>query len=171
MKNSVLIKIFAIICILCMSLAICACGGNQPEHTHKFVEGKCSCGEFDPSYKPAHTHSYVNGKCECGEFDPDFDINDLDKPGNNDKPDGNTVTYTVTVVDQNGAPVAGVHVQICDGNLCQMPVPTNENGVVTCDLDVKDYSVKLLGLSGYTYEAEYHFAAGSTELTITVTAK
>lgn len=156
MKNSVLIKLFAILCILCTSLAICACdGGNQPETPET----------------PAHTHSYVNGKCECGEFDPDFDINDLDKPGNNDKPDGNTVTYTVTVVDQNGAPVVGVPVQICDGDLCQMPVPTNENGVVTCDLEVKNYSVKLLNLSGYTYEAEYHFAAGSTELTITVTAK
>ena len=156
MKNSVLIKLFAILCILCTSLAICACGGgNQPETPET----------------PTHTHSYVNGKCECGEFDPDFDPfapDENDKPGNSDK---NTVTYTVTVVDQNGAPVVGVPVQICDGDLCQMPIPTNENGIVTCDLEVKDYSVKLLGLSGYTYEAEYHFAAGSTELTITVTAK
>lgn len=169
MKNSVLIKIFAIICILCMSLAICACGGNQTEHTHKFVEGKCSCGESDPGYKPTHTHVYVDNQCECGAFDPNFDPfapDENDKPGNSDK---NTVTYTITVVDQDGAPVADTPVQLCVGDICLTPRVTGANGVVVFDIKPAEYSVKI-PLDEYE-GLVFYFDGDSTELTITVTAK
>ena len=43
-----------------------------PEHTHAYVEGKCECGESDPSYVPPHEHSFVDGKCECGADDPNY---------------------------------------------------------------------------------------------------
>ena len=46
--------------------------GENEEHTHNFVDGKCECGESDPSYVPPHTHDFVNGKCECGEDDPSY---------------------------------------------------------------------------------------------------
>ena len=164
MKNSVLIKIFAILCILCMSLAICAC---NTDHTHSYVDGKCECGEADPNYKPAHTHSYVDGKCECGEFDPDFDpfAPDLnDKPGNSDK---NTVTYTVTVVDQNGAPVADIPVQLCDGDLCITPLATDANGVSVFNIKPANYSVKI-PLPEHQDQL-YYFDGDSTELTVTIT--
>ena len=163
MKNSILLKFFAILSILCVSLAICAC---NTDHTHSYVNGKCECGEADPNYKPAHTHSYVDGKCECGEFDPDFDINDLDKPGQSED---NTVTYTVTVVDEDGAPVVGAAVQMCVGDICKLPCPTDANGVAVFeDFDPADYAVKI-NVSGYTGEAEYHFDANATELTVTLT--
>ena len=151
MKNSVLIKIFAIICILCMSLAICACGGNQPETPDE----------------PTHTHVYVDNQCECGEFDPDFDPfapGENDNPGNSDK---NTVTYTVTVVDQDGAPVADTPVQLCVGDLCLTPRKTGANGVVVFDIEPATYSVKLPVYDGLVF----YFDGDSTELTITVTAK
>ena len=50
---------------------------NPDPHTHVFVEGKCECGESDPSYNPTpdpdpHTHVFVEGKCECGEVDPSY---------------------------------------------------------------------------------------------------
>ena len=45
---------------------------DEPEHTHEFVEGKCECGESDPTYVPEHTHNFVEGKCECGESDPNY---------------------------------------------------------------------------------------------------
>ena len=41
-------------------------------HEHSFVDGKCKCGETDPSYQPPHEHNFVEGKCECGETDPDY---------------------------------------------------------------------------------------------------
>ena len=44
----------------------------EPPHTHTFVDGKCECGEEDPTYKPPHTHRFVDGKCECGETDPSY---------------------------------------------------------------------------------------------------
>ena len=68
MKNSILLKFFAILSILCVSLAICAC---NTDHTHSYVNGKCECGEADPDYV-AHEHVYVEGKCECGAEDPDY---------------------------------------------------------------------------------------------------
>lgn len=166
MKNSVLIKIFAILCILCMSLAICACDNNQPEpHEHSFVEGKCACGESDPDYN-AHTHVYVDNQCECGEFDPDFDPFAPDKNDKPDNSDKNTVTYTVTVVDQDGAPVAETPVQLCVGDVCLTPRVTDANGVVVFDIEPAAYSVKLPLYDGLVF----YFDGDSTELTITLTA-
>ena len=152
MKNSVLIKIFAIICILCMSLAICACGGGNQTETPD---------------EPTHTHVYVDNQCECGEFDPNFDPFASD---NNDKPNDsnkNTVTYTVTVVDQDGAPVANTPVQLCVGDLCLTPRVTDANGVVVFDIEPADYSVKI-PLPEYIGQV-YYFNGSSTELTITIT--
>lgn len=40
---------------------------QKQEHTHNYVDGKCSCGAIDPN----HTHNYVDGTCTiCGEADP-----------------------------------------------------------------------------------------------------
>ena len=41
-------------------------------HTHTFVEGKCTCGETDPSYIPPHQHTFIDGMCACGETDPNY---------------------------------------------------------------------------------------------------
>jgi len=79
-----------------------------------------------------------------------------------------SVTYTVTVVDENNAPLAGATVQLCVGELCRLPVFTGADGVAILKIDEADYTVKVT-LGGYTGEAEYHFAAGSTELTVQLT--
>lgn len=64
-------------------------GGEQPDdpHQHTFVDGKCECGETDPSYTPdtPHQHTFVNGKCECGEIDPSYTP---DTPHQHDYVDG-----------------------------------------------------------------------------------
>ena len=84
------------------------------------------------------------------------------------EPEDLSVTYTVTVVDENNAPLAGATVQLCVGELCRLPVFTGADGVAILKLDEADYTVKVT-LGGYTGEAEYHFAAGSTELTVQLT--
>ena len=150
MKKSIFIKLFAILCILCMSLAICACGGGNQSETPNTHE---------------HTHSYVNGQCECGEFDPDFDPFASDEDNKPDDSNKNTVTYTVTVVDQNGAPVAETPVQLCVGDICLTPRLTDANGVVVFNIEPADYSVKLPLYSGLVF----YFDGDSTELTITLT--
>ena len=150
MKKSVLSKLFAIISLLlCTAVMVCSCDDKQPEqpeHTHSFVEGECRCGETDPDYQPA-------------------------KPGDDNKDEGNVVTdpvYTVTVVDQNGTPLAGAIVQFCVGDLCRLPQFTDASGVATLEVPVDDYTVKVT-LEGYVGEASYSFAEGSFELTVTLT--
>ena len=48
-------------------------GSDDPVHEHKFVDGKCECGEVDPNWEAPHEHEFVDGKCECGEVDPDYE--------------------------------------------------------------------------------------------------
>ncbi len=81
------------------------------------------------------------------------------------------VTYTVTVKDQDGNPVAGVRVQLCEDDLCKLPKSTNENGVAAFEEAEGVYRAKLASLpEGYTGDLEtYHPFDGKTELTITVT--
>ena len=155
MKISVLSKLAMILCLaLCISLMVCACGSNN-----------AGSNDNTPD-EPTHTHVYVDNQCECGAFDPNFDPfapGDNDKPGNSDK---NTVTYTVTVVDQDGAPVADTPVQLCFGDLCLTPRVTDANGVVVFDIEPATYSVKLPVYDGLVF----YFDGDSTELTITITA-
>ena len=76
--------------------------------------------------------------------------------------------YKVTVVNQNNEPVADVYVQMCVGESCMLPMPTDANGVIIFEYDENDYTVKATDYSG-TYvpeQAEYTFADGSKELVI-----
>ncbi len=75
------------------------------------------------------------------------------------------VTYKVTVVDENGAPLAGANVQLCS-DTC-VPGATDANGVATFTLEEADYTVKVV-LEGYN-AAEATFAEGKTEVTVTLT--
>lgn len=80
--------------------------------------------------------------------------------------------YTITVVDENGNPIAGAMVQMCK-DTCY-PGVTDEDGTVTFDLAEDDYKVSFLALpAGYTYvdeTQEFHFEEGSMTLTITLKA-
>lgn len=157
MKISVLSKLAMILCLaICISLMVCACGSNN-----------AGSNDNTPD-EPTHTHVYVDNQCECGAFDPNFDPFAPDKDDKPDNSDKNTVTYTVTVVDQDGAPVVGVPVQLCDGDLCLTPRVTDANGVVVFDIEPADYSVKI-PLPEYMGQV-YYFNGSSTELTITITA-
>ena len=48
---------------------------NEGDHTHSYENGRCECGELDPT----HEYTYVDGdRCECGELDPDHEHNYVD---------------------------------------------------------------------------------------------
>ena len=79
----------------------------------------------------------------------------------------NTANYTVTVVDEFEQPLKGATVQLCVGDLCQLPVLTDDNGVAVKNAKIDEYTVKV-SLTGYSGEAYYSFPAGSTELTVTL---
>lgn len=82
------------------------------------------------------------------------------------------VTYTVTVVDQDGNPVSGVIVQICDEENCKLPMTTDENGTASAEYAQSEYHVTLNTLpDGYSSEETDFYFNGATELTIVVTAE
>ncbi|MBQ8341301.1 MAG: carboxypeptidase regulatory-like domain-containing protein [Clostridia bacterium] len=77
------------------------------------------------------------------------------------------VTYKVTVVKWPDEPIAGAVVQLCVGDICRLPVTTDENGVATLKLNKDNYTVKVFA-DGYEIEPYYTFEEGSTELTISL---
>ena len=82
------------------------------------------------------------------------------------------VTYTVTVKDQNGNPVEGAAVQMCDDKGCKMPAATNAEGVVTFTYDPSNYHVTIVECpDGYTCDPEqsFYFEGEATELTVEIT--
>ncbi len=80
-------------------------------------------------------------------------------------------TYKITVLDQNGAPVKGVEVQMCDDAGCKLPNATGDDGSVSFSFSPSNYHVTLITIpEGYTADTEeqHNFPEGSSELTITI---
>lgn len=138
------VRIFALIMALC--LLLCACGEEKPVDT----------GDTKPSETRGSETTVLSGTSTPTETDP---VDDGKK------------TYTVTILDQNGNPVAGVSVQFCDeNNTCQLPVKTNDQGIVTKRLPEMVYHVTLTLPEGYTCDTLEYNLEGTTELTVTVNA-
>ena len=86
--------------------------------------------------------------------------------------DDGKVTYTVKVVDANGAPVKDVAVQFCDDNGCRMPVATNAEGVVTLTDVESNFHVTLASVpAGFAADATEYYFDGAFELTVTLQAQ
>lgn len=82
------------------------------------------------------------------------------------------ITYTVTIVDQNGKPVPGVTLQLCDDENCKLPVVTDESGTASCTYEEADYHVSLTEIpDGYSSEETSFEFGGSTEITIVINAE
>lgn len=135
-------KFLSIALMLCLVLSLCACGSAE-ENTPATTEAPVIVTEA-PTEAPAETEAAVAE---------------------------GMVTYTVTVVDAEGTPISGAMVQLCL-DAC-IPAVTNESGVAQWTLEEADYKVSFLTVpAGYTAEAEdFYFEAGSTELTLTLTAE
>ena len=115
------------------------------------------------------------GLCACAGGDntnattvPNNNQNETTAP--NDETTGPVGTvYKVVVKDEQGNPVSGAMVQLCEGSVCK-PKATDANGVAEYATEEADYEVKLMRLpTGYTYstaEEVFTFAEGSYELTI-----
>lgn len=136
-------KILALALALCMMLCVCtACGDDSGNSSETPGSGTV---ESQPGGEQ-------NG----------------DDVGGGEQNDG-TVTYTVTVVDEDGNPVAGALVQICK-DAC-IPGATDENGIAQFNVAEDAYKVSFVMMpEGYTAEeAEFYFDDGSREMTIVLT--
>lgn len=82
-----------------------------------------------------------------------FACNDDDKDKENgDKENGGSVTYTVTVLDDQGNPVAGAQIFFTETDGLSVPYPTDENGVASFPSEKKVSASVLAVPEGYEYD-------------------
>jgi len=78
--------------------------------------------------------------------------------------------YTVKVVDENGNPIAGVMVQLCD-EAC-WPAQTNAEGIATWSLEEANYKASFMKVpDGYALmdeTNEFYYDEGNFEMTLTL---
>lgn len=86
--------------------------------------------------------------------------------------DDGKVTYTVKVVDENGAPVKDAAIQFCDDGGCRMPVATNAEGIVTLTDVESNFHVTVASVpAGFAADSTEYYFDGEFELTITLQAE
>jgi len=138
-------KLFALLLALMLVLSLCACGPT--------TQGGDSTDPSDPI-------GVTDGSGEPSAATTEATL-----------PDG-MVQHKVTVVDEEGNPVAGVMVQVCTDETCLIPVKTDETGVATFAPAAEgEYHANFLPGTPDGYEADaevFYFAEGESELTITL---
>ena len=80
------------------------------------------------------------------------------------------ITYTVTVVDEKGAPLAGAKVQLFDGNNGLIPVFTDADGVASVLAKKANYTIKTT-FGAYEPKEEYQFKENTTACTVEMATK
>ena len=123
----------------------------------------CACGQEAKTETPTDPTTAPTNPTEAP----------TDAPTEPTIPEG-MVQLKVKVVDEGGNPIVGVMVQVCTDETCLMPVKTDDAGVATFAPAAEgEYHANFLpGVpAGYEADAEvFYFAAGETELTITLKA-
>jgi hypothetical protein len=134
-------KIFALMMVVCLIISLCACGEDEGN-----------------SATEAPTQAATEKATEAPTEAP------TEVPSTK-------VEYKVTVVDEDGAPIANARVQICK-DAC-LPGKTGDDGVAVFNVDeAEGYKISFMMLpQGYEYtsdETEFYFAEGEKEITITL---
>lgn len=139
-------SILLVMLALCLTICLCACDGNENGDNATQTttsDGNATTTTTTTAAAPTTTTTVDDGK----------------------------VTYTVTVTDEAGNPISGAFVQLCL-EAC-VPCMTNAQGVASYpNMAEADYKVSFINIpEGYTVETnEFHFEAGSTEMTIVLKA-
>ena len=132
-------RFFVLMMALVMVLCLCACGEDAKS---KDDGTKATTSESTPSTEPS--------KPEASE------------PEDSKPADDGKKTYTVTLTDGSGAPLANVMVQICSENGCN-PARTDANGVAVFTLE------EMSGYNAYVSADEstkVYFEDGQYDVTI-----
>ena len=128
---------------VCMTICLCACGGTST--------GDDTTGNTTTTTQSTTTTTTITTTTTTTTVD-----------------DGK-VTYSVTVLDENGAPVPGAFVQLCL-EAC-IPCMTNAQGVATYpNMAEADYKVSFINVpAGYELPTDnFYFEDGSYEMTLTL---
>lgn len=155
MNKRKLTGLLSVLCVLlCALVLLCACGGDKtPTDTDAETTGAETPITTDPDTNE--------------ETDPE-----VTQSQETETPVDSKVTYTITVVDQDGNPVADVEVQMCNvDGICLLPTVTNDSGIATFEQNEAVYYVTIPSCpEGYTADKEekHNFAEGSKEMTVTI---
>ena len=116
--------------------------------------------------------------CACGQTEPaatetPTEPVTTEAPTEAPTEDDGMATYTVTVVDEGGNPVAGAMVQICKDDC--FPAITDAQGVATFNRpETEGYKISFVSMpQGYeltTEETEFYYEGDAKEMTITLKA-
>ena len=142
-------KFLAVICILLgLMILVCSCDTAPDVDSDTETESFTKTETELPTEKTNESESETEAKTEATP---------------------STVSYKITVVDENGAPLSNAVVQLCEGDICLLPTITDANGVAIIEAAPADYTAKVT-LGGYAGEEEgYSFPDDSTEIKITLT--
>lgn len=146
----------AMILVLCMALSLAACGNGASSGTNS---GDASVGAASSDVIASTS---ADASADSSE----------DAGASTDEPvDDGRVTYTITVVDEEGNPISGAMVQLCK-ETCLPCGATDADGVVSVTTIEDDYKVSFMTpVAGFVTDGlEFYFDAGSTEMTIILTA-
>ena len=146
-------SILLVVLALCLTVCMCACGGNENGDTTTTTNGGNAATTTTTTIAaPTTTTTVADGK----------------------------VTYTVTVTDEAGTPVVGAIVQLCLMESVNgipagcHPFMSNAEGVATFRLPEAEWGVKVSNTpegSGLApFETYLYFEAGSTEMTVVLKA-
>ena len=133
-------KIFALLLVLCMVFALCACGESEK--------------------KEDETNNAVNNEVN--------DDNDDVKEEESDDASEEQAVFQVKIVDENGNPVSGAMVQVCKDSC--LPAISNAEGIATFNMQIEDgHKLQVSNCpEGYEYtgEADIYLEPGQTEYTL-----
>ena len=152
-----ILSLFMALLLIC-SLAIVGCNSSNKEN---------ETNESTASESSTQTNGTENNDTENKETESSTE------KVTGSTPEGEEIAtgYKVTVVDENGNPLADAEVQLCIvGGLCLMPDFTALDGSVFFDASPADYEVTVR-LDGYVTAEHVAFPAGSTNLVVTMVAE
>lgn len=135
-------KCLSMLLIICMVGCFVACG-NEPADT--------------PDTENKNTEGTANPNTE--------------KESESTPEDDGKIAYSIKIVDEAGAPLAGVMVQLCNESSCFAPKVTDANGIATYSMEEGAYKAAITTMpAGYEDCAgEYfYFEGDATEVVITL---
>ena len=176
MFKKILSLALVIATILSMAVLFSSCASHEHtfgaytyDDTNHWRPATCEHTDIKDKEAP-HSDVDADGKCDICDFEmkkPD----DSGNNNNNDKPvtpKPVNKTYTVTVVNASGAPVAGAEVVFFNGEVLTLPKTTNANGQASATLLEGAWQVMLSTVpEGYAENTtRYTFTDGVVTITL-----
>ena len=132
-------RLIAVMMVLAIALCVVACAQPQDNGSKPATS---------TTTKPSGTTTQPSGSSSQNDPEP---------------------THFVKVVDQDGNPVSGVIVSLCDDFVCYAPVSTGEDGIaVFYEEGLTGAKARVISAEGYSFSDEYTVFGDSNTITIVV---